>query len=161
MLRKNQIARSYFTSAAAAIIALALAPARLCADPSAESNAKLFLHSDWTLQSSCKINATPEQISTVPNSHTGNFLLRYYSQHPETLASRNGSNHAGPQPSTITAARDAIKRPKKKIVAPEKKTGIAKAGAQKPAERTKPKAANRSTIGKTANKTTSKKGAKL
>ena len=106
-------------------------------------------------------HGTPEQISTVASSHTGNFLLRYYSQHPETLASRNGSNHAGPQPSTITAARDAIKKPKTKFVAPEKKTGIAKAGAQKPAERTKPKAANRSTIGKTANKTTSKKGAKL
>jgi excinuclease ABC subunit A len=106
-------------------------------------------------------HGTPEQISTVPNSHTGNFLLRYYSQHPETLARRNGSNHAGPQPSTITAARDAIKKPKTKFVAPEKKTGIAKAGAQKPAERTKPKAANRSTIGKTANKTISKKGAKL
>jgi excinuclease ABC subunit A len=105
-------------------------------------------------------HGTPEQISTVASSHTGNFLLRYYSQHPETLASRNGSNHAGPQPS-ITAARDAIKKPKTKFVAPEKKTGIAKAGAQKPAERTKPKAANRSTIGKTANKTTSKKGAKL
>jgi excinuclease ABC subunit A len=106
-------------------------------------------------------HGTPEQISTVPNSHTGNFLLRYYSQHPETLASPNGSNHAGPQPSTITAARDAIKKPKTKFVAPEKKTGIAKAGAQKPTERTKPKAANRSTIGKKANKNTSKKGAKL
>ncbi len=106
-------------------------------------------------------HGTPEQISTVPNSHTGNFLLRYYSQHPETLASRNGSNHAGPQPSTITAARDAIKKPKTKFVAPEKKTGIAKAGAQKPAERTKPKAANRSTIGNKVNKTSTKKGAKL
>ena len=106
-------------------------------------------------------HGTPEQISTVPNSHTGNFLLRYYSQHPETLASRNGSNHAGPQPSTITAARDAIKKPKTKFVAPEKKTGIAKAGAQKPAERTKPKGTNRSTIGNKVNKTSTKKGAKL
>src|ERR1700678_2990822 len=67
MLRKNQIARSYFTSAAAAIIALALAlsPTRLSADTHAAEAKKLFLHSDWTLQSSCKINATGEQISTA------------------------------------------------------------------------------------------------
>ncbi|MEI9977566.1 MAG: excinuclease ABC subunit UvrA [Edaphobacter sp.] len=106
-------------------------------------------------------HGTPEQISTVANSHTGNFLARYYSQHPVALASRNGTSHAGPQPATIIAAADAIKKPKTKFVTPEKKTGIAKASAAKPAERPKPKPANRSTIGKTANKTTSKKGAKL
>ena len=66
-LRKNQFVRRTSCRIAAAIIlfVLALAPARLVADPSPESNAKLFLHSDWTLQSSCQINATPEQISTT------------------------------------------------------------------------------------------------
>ncbi len=107
-------------------------------------------------------HGTPEQVSTVPNSHTGNFLARYYSQHPEALASRNGAgSHAGPQPSTITAAQDAMKKPKPKFVAPEKKTGIAKASAAKPSERSDKKAANGSTISKTTKKTTSKKGAKL
>ena len=107
-------------------------------------------------------HGTPEQVSTVANSHTGNFLARYYSQHPEALASRNGaSSHAGPQPSTITAAQDATKKPKTKFVAPEKKTGIAKAGAAKPSERGDKKTANGSTISKTTKKTTSKKGAKL
>ena len=107
-------------------------------------------------------HGTPEQVSTVTNSHTGNFLARYYSQHPEALASRNGAgSHAGPQPSTITAAQDAIKKPKTKFLAPEKKTGVAKAGAAKPSERSKPKTANGSTISNKTKKTTSKKGAKL
>jgi excinuclease ABC subunit A len=107
-------------------------------------------------------HGTPEQVSTVANSHTGNFLARYYSQHPEALASRNGAgSHAGPQPSNITPAQDAIKKPKTKFVAPEKKTGIAKASAAKPSERSDKKNANGSTIGKKTKKTTSKKGAKL
>ena len=72
-MRKNQIVRSHFACVAAvvALFALALAPSRLVADPSPESNAKLFLHSDWSLQSSCQTNATPEQISTPGFSTTG------------------------------------------------------------------------------------------
>ena len=64
-LRKNQIVRWHPNHIAAAIIliAFALAPTRLSADNHAEEAKKLFLHSDWTLQSSCQLNATGEQIS--------------------------------------------------------------------------------------------------
>src|SRR5277367_2236657 len=73
-LRKNQIVRWQLCRVAAAIAlcALALAPARLSADPQTPDAQKFFLHSDWTLQSSCKINATPEQIST-PNFDTAGW----------------------------------------------------------------------------------------
>ena len=85
-------------------------------------------------------HGTPEQISTVAASHTGSFLARYYASHASTFASRNGTSHAGPQPLTIAAAPDKKKEPRGKFIAPEKKTGLAKAGAAKPKERTKPKA---------------------
>ncbi|MGD0443933.1 MAG: excinuclease ABC subunit UvrA [Edaphobacter sp.] len=94
-------------------------------------------------------HGTPEQIATVRESHTGAFLARYYSMHPEAFASRNGASNAGPQPATIAAAPDAAKKPKAKFIAPEKKTGVAKANSQKPAERTEPKAKKKSTISKT------------
>jgi excinuclease ABC subunit A len=106
-------------------------------------------------------HGTPEQISTVADSYTGNFLARYYSQHPEALAQRNGTIHAGPQPATIAATPDATKKPKAKFVAPEKKTGIAKASTRKPAERNNSKSTNGSKISKTVTKTNAKKGAKL
>ena len=70
-LRKNQMVRSHFTSVAAAIALFALVPAHLIAAPQSESSGKLFLHSDWTLQSSCQINATAEQISTAGFNTTG------------------------------------------------------------------------------------------
>src|SRR5271154_4030786 len=92
-------------------------------------------------------HGTPEQISTVAASHTGSFLARYYASHPPAFVSRNGTSHAGPQPATIAAAPDAIKKPKTKFTAPEKKTGLAKASATKPEERSpksiKPKAAKK------------------
>ena len=71
-MRKNQIVRSHLTRIAAAIALLmfALAPTRLVADPQSDAK-KFFLHSDWTLQSSCQINTTPEQISTANFSTTG------------------------------------------------------------------------------------------
>jgi len=106
-------------------------------------------------------HGTPEQIATVAASHTGSFLARYYTSHALHFTSRNGTSHAGPQPHTIAAAPDAAKKPKTKFIAPEKKTGMAKAGAAKPEERTKPKAKKKSTISKTANKTTAKKAPKL
>ncbi|HWW98848.1 MAG TPA: hypothetical protein VNY74_14180, partial [Edaphobacter sp.] len=106
-------------------------------------------------------HGTPEQIATVAGSHTGSFLARYYTSHALNFTSRNGTSHAGPQPHTIAAAPDAAKPAKTKFIAPEKKTGIAKAGAAKPEERTKPKAKKKSTISKTANKTTTKKAPKL
>jgi excinuclease ABC subunit A len=106
-------------------------------------------------------HGTPEQIATVAASHTGSFLARYYTSHALHFTSRNGTSHAGPQPHTIAAAPDAAKKPKTKFLAPEKKTGMAKAGAAKPEERTKPKAKKKSTISKTANKTTAKKAPKL
>ncbi|HWW97898.1 MAG TPA: excinuclease ABC subunit UvrA, partial [Edaphobacter sp.] len=106
-------------------------------------------------------HGTPEQIATVASSHTGSFLARYYTSHALNFTSRNGTSHAGPQPRTIAAAPDAAKKPKTKFLAPEKKTGMAKAGAAKPEERTKPKAKKKSTISKTANKTTTKRAPRL
>jgi excinuclease ABC subunit A len=97
-------------------------------------------------------HGTPEQIATVAASYTGNFLARYYNTHSPAFASRNGASHAGPQPATIAAAPDAVKKPRAKFVAPEKKTGLAKASTRKPEERTAPKPKKKSTIGKTSNK---------
>ncbi len=97
-------------------------------------------------------HGTPEQIATVAASHTGSFLARYYATHTSALTSRNGTSHAGPQPANIAAAPDAAKKPKSKFVAPERKTGLAKASTSKPEERTKPKAKKKSTISKSRNK---------
>jgi excinuclease ABC subunit A len=106
-------------------------------------------------------HGTPEQIATVRDSHTGNFLARYYASHTPALTSRNGTSHAGPQPATIAAAPDAAKKPKTKFTAPEKKTGFAKANSAKPEERAKPKAKKKSTINKATNKNTAKQASKL
>jgi excinuclease ABC subunit A len=106
-------------------------------------------------------HGTPEQIATVASSHTGSFLARYYTSHALNFTSRNGTSHAGPQPLTIAAAPDKKKEPRGKFNAPEKKTGLAKAGAAKPEERIKPKAKKKSTISRTANKITAKKAPKL
>ncbi len=96
---------------------------------------------------------TPEEVATVAGSHTGNFLARYYKTHAESFASRNGASHAGPQPATIVAALDKKKEQRGKFIAPEKKTGVAKASSRKPEETAKPKSKKKSTINKTRNKT--------
>jgi excinuclease ABC subunit A len=106
-------------------------------------------------------HGTPEQVSTVANSHTGNFLARYYATHTQALTSRNGTSHAGPQSRDIVAKPDRKKDARGKFIAPEKKTGLAKASSAKPEERTGPKAKKKSTIGKTTNKVTAKKAPKL
>src|SRR5271163_625808 len=96
----------------------------------------------------------PGHVAAVKGSHTGEFLARYYAEHDANFASRNGTSHAGPQPLTIAAAPDKKKKPRTKFIAPEKKTGLAKANSAKPEERTKPKAKKKSTISKARNKTT-------
>jgi excinuclease ABC subunit A len=114
-------------------------------------------------------HGTPEQIATVPASHTGSFLARHYTAHSSDFASRNGVSHAGPQPLNIVAAPDRKKDSKGKFIAPEKKTGLAKASTTKPAERAEPKtgktrktpkSANKSTLIKASPKKTTKKVAK-
>jgi excinuclease ABC subunit A len=82
-------------------------------------------------------HGTPEQIATVPASHTGSFLTRYYANHPEAVPQPNGTSHAGPQPANIRALADAIKKPKAKFVAPEKKTGVPTPRASTLSEATK------------------------
>jgi excinuclease ABC subunit A len=109
-------------------------------------------------------HGTPEQIATVAASHTGSFLARYYTSHNSNFASRNGTSHAGPQALSIAAAPDKKKEPRGKFIAPEKKTGLAKASTTRPQERSakssKPKAAKKSTISKASpSKTTGKKAA--
>jgi excinuclease ABC subunit A len=74
-------------------------------------------------------HGTPEQIATVPTSYTGSFLARHYNANGAcaSLPSSNGSgpsSHAGSQPLDIAAAPDRIKMPRRKFVAPEKKTGM-------------------------------------
>ena len=83
-------------------------------------------------------HGTPEQIATVPDSYTGNFLARYYTAHAGAYASRNGASHAGPQPAHI-AAPDKKKESRGKFIAPEKKTGRAAASSIKPQEGRTPK----------------------
>lgn len=68
-------------------------------------------------------HGTPEQIATVKDSHTAEFLARHYTA-AQLAATRNGTSHAGPQPSSITAAADPDKKAKGKFVPPEKKTGV-------------------------------------
>ena len=87
-------------------------------------------------------HGTPEQIATVAGSHTGSFLARHYTAHASDFASRNGLSHAGPQPFHI-AAPDRKKESRGKFVAPDKKTGRAKASSVKPAEGRPAKAAKK------------------
>ncbi len=108
-------------------------------------------------------HGTPEQIATVAASHTGSFLSRHYTAHDNGFAGRNGALHAGPQPLNIAAAPDRKKSPKDKFIAPEKKTGVAKASNSKPAERTKSasaRAPKKSTLKKPAPNTLTKKVSK-
>jgi excinuclease ABC subunit A len=110
-------------------------------------------------------HGTPEQIATVAESHTGNFLARHYTAHSSDFVTRNGTSHAGPQPLHI-AAPDAVKKSKSKFIAPEKKTGLAKASATKPQERAEPKTLktpktkNKSTLNKASSKKAPKKVAR-
>jgi excinuclease ABC subunit A len=95
-------------------------------------------------------HGTPEQIATVADSYTGNFLARHYDLSPETLASRNGASHAGPQPLNIVAAADRKKDARGKFMVPPKKTGVPSSGGLKPEPKVaskanpKPKTATRS-----------------
>ncbi len=84
-------------------------------------------------------HGTPEQVATVADSFTGNFLARHYKLSPQALASRNGTSHAGPQPLNIVAAADRKKDARGKFIVPPKKTGVPLPGAPKP----EPKAASK------------------
>jgi excinuclease ABC subunit A len=86
-------------------------------------------------------HGTPEQISTVAESHTGSFLAKYYATLPTGLW-LNGTlsktiRHAGAQPLDIVAAEDRKKEPRGKFIAPEKKTGMPVAKAMPVAPETK------------------------
>lgn len=93
-------------------------------------------------------HGTPEQVATVAESHTGNFLARHYNLSPQALASRNGTSHAGPQPLNIVAAPDRKKDARGKFIVPPKKTGVPSPGAAKPepkgTSKAKPKKATKS-----------------
>jgi exo-1,4-beta-D-glucosaminidase len=67
VLRKNSIVSRRLHRGAASILLFifAFAPARLRADSPQQAGAKLYLHSDWALQSSCQVNASGEQISAA------------------------------------------------------------------------------------------------
>jgi excinuclease ABC subunit A len=123
-------------------------------------------------------HGTPEQIATVAASYTGQFLARHYTATnsgatklgvplnpgaPFTPQSHrdmsgiptttNGHNpNAGPQPLNIAATPDAVKIPRGKFIAPQKKTGVPEAKPTKPA--------SKSVTKKAAKKTAVKKRAK-
>jgi excinuclease ABC subunit A len=97
-------------------------------------------------------HGTPEQIATVAESHTGSFLARHYTAHASDFASRNGASHAGPQPLNIAAAPDKKKDSRGKFIAPEKKTGLAKASTTKPQEGRTPKTTKKSVPAKAPTK---------
>jgi excinuclease ABC subunit A len=80
-------------------------------------------------------HGTPEQVATVPASHTGHFLRPHF---PGLAINTAKNPNAGPQ--QIASTPDPIKAPKAKFIAPEKKTGrpTAKAPARKtPTKRAK------------------------
>ncbi len=100
-------------------------------------------------------HGTPEQIATVPGSHTGHFLARHYpaptaqpggpSSAPSakgglSLAAANDpapqpanghriNPYAGPQPPDLNTAQDPTKAARGKFIPPAKKTGVPTAKA--------------------------------
>jgi excinuclease ABC subunit A len=84
-------------------------------------------------------HGTPEQLATVPSSHTAHFLR----QHLKANTKLNPNPNAGPQPASIRAEADRLKDPKKKFIAPEKKMGVPTASKTKPAEKPAKKAAKK------------------
>ncbi|MEO6911622.1 MAG: excinuclease ABC subunit UvrA [Edaphobacter sp.] len=100
-------------------------------------------------------HGTPEQVATVQNSYTGNFLAHYYALSPHLAANRNGASHAGPQPLNIVAAPDRKKDARGKFIAPQKKTGVPSTGASKPESKakSKPKKAPKPKLAPRAKKT--------
>jgi len=86
-------------------------------------------------------HGTPEQVSTVEESHTATFLRQHYKTRPDLLTGPDvqtgeHTSYAGPQPASIFAAVDAAKKIRDRFVAPERKTGVPTANTTKPAERT-------------------------
>ncbi|MBS1801398.1 MAG: excinuclease ABC subunit UvrA [Acidobacteria bacterium] len=99
-------------------------------------------------------HGTPEQVATVPGSYTAEFLSRHYTP-AQLAAGRNGTSHAGAQPSSIGAATDPDKKTKGKFVPPEKKTGVpaaSKAKLSETADSSKPKKPAKKTTTKTKKK---------
>ena len=108
-------------------------------------------------------HGTPEQIATVPASHTGSFLARYYTSHaaPTSPAATEPATPA-PSPHHRRRPRRRQETPKAKFIAPEKKTGVAKASADQTRKKEQPAKSKKEVHkGKTANKTTTKRAPKL
>ncbi|MDP9052229.1 MAG: excinuclease ABC subunit UvrA [Acidobacteriota bacterium] len=90
-------------------------------------------------------HGTPEQIATVADSYTGQFLARHFTASTTALGIRTTPNghhsnpNAGPQPHEI-AAPDRPKDSRGKFIAPEKKTGVPTAKAPKKTASKKPSA---------------------
>ena len=90
-------------------------------------------------------HGTPEQVASVAGSHTATFLREHYAKHPASPSTLEpGACYAGAQSEAITAAADAIRAARAKFVPPERKTGVAKASAVKPAETARKPSAKKS-----------------
>jgi excinuclease ABC subunit A len=87
-------------------------------------------------------HGTPEQIATVPGSHTGSFLARHYAPHQVSTNGSGGLTHAGPQPFEI-AAPDRPRNARGKFIVPEKKTGVPTARPAEPVPLAKKKSATK------------------
>ncbi len=107
-------------------------------------------------------HGTPEQVATVAESHTATFLRDYYRTHPPATSTlKPGISYAGPQSDSIAAAADADRKLRAKFIKPEKKTGVPKANAAKPAETSRaPKKAATKTASESPAKRRSKTAAK-
>jgi excinuclease ABC subunit A len=92
-------------------------------------------------------HGTPEQIATVPGSHTGSFLARHYAPNQISNNGSGGLSHAGPQPIEI-AAPDRPKNARGKFIVPEKKTGVPTARPSESAPAVEKKSATKKTAKK-------------
>ncbi len=94
-------------------------------------------------------HGTPEQVSTVRESHTATFLRQHFEQHPAVPSTvEPGTSYAGPQPDSILAVADAERRARGSFVKPERKTGVPRASAAKPEEKSR-KVASKPTVADT------------
>jgi len=94
-------------------------------------------------------HGTPEQVARVPESHTGSFLAKYYSD-ADGLHLASG---AGAQPADLVAVTEApAKRARGTFVAPEKKTGMPTAKPKEAAAKKAAKAMAKKAPAKSAKK---------
>ncbi len=84
-------------------------------------------------------HGTPEQLASVPESHTGHFLRPHF----PGLETVTPNPNAGAQSETLAAAPDAVKQPRGKFVPNQKKTGMPTGAASPPLKKAATKRARK------------------